>query len=69
MTKIQWALDFIYDGHWHSIDAIRKSIDFSSFEIIELVTFLSEYNFITIDDVGLKVKITSDFRKLMMQTS
>jgi hypothetical protein len=69
MTKIQWALDFIYDGHWHSIDSIRKSIDFSSFEIIELVTFLFEYNFITIDDVGLKVKITSDFRKLMMQTS
>jgi hypothetical protein len=69
MTKIQWALDFIYYGHWHSIVAIRKSIDFSSFEIIELVTFLFEYNFITIDDVGLKVKITSDFRKLMMQTS
>ena len=36
MTKIEWALELINDGHWHSIDALRNSIDFSEFEINEL---------------------------------
>ncbi len=69
MTKIKWALNLLDDGHWHSIDSLRRNIDFSPFEITELVTFLSDYNLVTFDNKGLKVKLNSDFKKLMMQTS
>ncbi len=69
MTKIEWALDLLDDGHWHSIDSLRRNIDFSDFEITELVTFLSDYDLVVLDPEGLKVKLNSDFRKLVPQTS
>ena len=69
MTKIEWALELINDGHWHSIDALRNSIDFSEFEINELINFLSKYNLASIDAKGLKIKVNPDFRKLLVQTS
>ncbi len=69
MTKIEWALDLLDDGHWHSIDSLRRNIDFSDFEINELVTFLSDYELVVLDPEGLKVKLNSDFRKLVPQTS
>ncbi|MGD6933448.1 MAG: hypothetical protein ACQCN5_04495 [Candidatus Bathyarchaeia archaeon] len=69
MTKIEWALDLLDDGHWHSIDSLRENSDFSDFEITELVTFLSDYGLVVLDPEGLKVKLNSDFRKLVPQTS
>lgn len=69
MTKIEWALDLLNDGHWHSIDSLRRNVDFSEFEMTELVTFLSDYELITLDTQGQKVKATSDFIKLITQTS
>lgn len=68
MTKIEWALELLNDGHWHSIDALRRSIDFSEFEINELVNFLSKYNLVKLDEKGLKIKVNPDFRKLLVQT-
>jgi hypothetical protein len=69
LTKIQWALDLLNDGRWHSIDALRNNIDFSDFEITELVTFLTDYDFAALDPEGLKVRINSDFRRLITKKS
>jgi len=68
MKKIKWALDLLDDGHWHSIDSLRRNVDFSDFEINELVTFLTDYDFASLDSEGLKLRINSDFRRLMPQT-
>jgi hypothetical protein len=68
MKKIKWAIDLLDDGHWHSIDSLRRNVDFSEFEMTELVTFLSDYDLITLDTEGQKVKATSDFKKLITQS-
>jgi hypothetical protein len=68
MKKIKWAIDLLDDGHWHSIDSLRRNVDFSEFEMTELVTFLSDYDLVTLDAQGQKVKATSDFKKLVTQS-
>jgi hypothetical protein len=67
MTKIDWALELINDGNWHSIDALRRSVDFSEFEINELINFLSEYNLAQISPEKSKIKLNQDFKKLLNQ--
>jgi hypothetical protein len=69
MAKISWILERLDDGCWHSIVALGKSIDFSEFEINELISFLSRFNLATIDETGSKVKVNPDFRKLVVQTN
>jgi len=64
VAKIQWALELLDDGSWHSIDALRRNVDFSEFEVTELVTFLSDYDFVVLDEEGLKVKLHVDFKNL-----
>lgn len=68
MIKIQYALELLDDGNWHSIDSLRRNVDLDDFEITELVTFLSDYDFVTLDLEGLKVKATTDFKKLAIQS-
>lgn len=69
MSKLSWLIELLNDGHWHSIDNLRRSIDFSEFEINEFIEFLSKYNLATLDDKGLKVKANPEFRKLLVQTN
>jgi hypothetical protein len=69
MTKIEWALELLNDGHWHSINTVRRSVDFSEFEINELVNFLSKYDLASLDAKGQKIKVNSNFRKLLVLTS
>jgi hypothetical protein len=69
MSKIEWTLELLNDGQWHSIDALKRSVDFSEFEMNELVSFLSEYNLARLDTKGIKIKVNSDFRKLLVQIS
>jgi hypothetical protein len=69
MSKLSWLIELLNDGHWHSIDKLRRSIDFSEFEINEFIEFLSKYDLATLDGKGLKVKVNPDFRKLLVQTN
>jgi len=68
VTKIKWALALLDDGRWHSIDSLRRNVDFSEFEMTELVTFLSDYDLVRLDPQGQKVKATQDFKKLIIQS-
>ncbi|XHH08652.1 MAG: hypothetical protein ACFCUE_13945 [Candidatus Bathyarchaeia archaeon] len=64
MAKIKYVLALLDDGDWHSIDSLRQNVNFSSSDVNKLLSFLSDYNLITFDAEGLKVKINSEFKKI-----
>lgn len=69
MSKIALVLQLLGDGKWHSIEELRECLGFSDFEVNELMGFLEKYGFATVDAAKLKVKVNSDFKKLLVQTA
>ncbi len=57
------------DGDWHPIEELRESLEFNEYEIEELMGFLGKYGFATVDNVKYRVKVNSDFRKLLIQNA
>ena len=68
MSKITVALDILGDGKWHRIDELLSCLRLSEFKFRELASFLNAYGFLKVDEKRGKVKINSDFKKLLTQT-
>ena len=64
VSKIAMALEILEDGKWHGIDELLKSLSLS-----QLTSFLNAYSFLKFDEKHGRVKISSDFRKLLAQTA
>ena len=69
VSKIAMALEILEDGKWHGIDELLKSLSLSQSKLRELTSFLNAYSFLKFDEKHGRVKINSDFRKLLAQTA
>jgi DNA-binding IclR family transcriptional regulator len=67
VTKITMALEMLGDGRWHRIEELTLSLKLSDDKFKELTSFLTAYGFVEVDDKKRRVKINSDFNKLLTQ--
>ena len=69
VSKITMALEILGDGKWHGIDELSQSLNLSENKLRELTSFLNAYSFVKFDEKHGRLKINSDFRKLLVQTA
>jgi hypothetical protein len=67
VTKITMALEILGDGKWHQIEELMRSLKLSEDKFKELTSFLNVYSFVKLDEKKRRVKINSDFKKLLAQ--
>jgi hypothetical protein len=67
VTKITMALEILGDGKWHQIEELMWSLKLSEDKFKELTSFLNVYSFVKLDEKKRRVKINSDFKKLLAQ--
>ena len=61
------ALEILGDGKWHQIEELMWSLKLSEDKFKELTSFLNVYSFVKLDEKKRRVKINSDFKKLLAQ--
>ncbi|MGB9756719.1 MAG: hypothetical protein ACPLVJ_02935 [Candidatus Bathyarchaeales archaeon] len=61
-------MEYLKDGQWHTIEEMREKMRLSEAQIQQIITFLGEYNFITINQTEKKVKIEETIRRFLTQT-
>jgi len=65
VSKITIALEILSDGKWHGIEELLLSLNLSQHEFRELTSFLNAYSLVKVDERNERLKINSDFRKLL----
>ena len=68
VSQIRMTFEMLNDGKWHRITELLMSLDLDEHRFQELTSFLSTYSFIKIDEKNGRVKINSDFKKLLNST-
>ena len=54
------------DGKWNKIDQLKQLVGLSDHEVQEIARFLSQYDFVEIDEGKRRVRINRDFRKILV---
>ena len=54
------------DGKWNKIDQLKQLVGLSDHEVQEIARFLSQYDFVKIDEGKRRVRINRDFRKILV---
>jgi DNA-binding IclR family transcriptional regulator len=67
VSKITIALEILGDGKWHGIGEMLRRLELSEPKFRELTSFLNAYSFVKVDEKNGRVKISSDFKKLLTQ--
>ena len=55
------------DGKWHRIEQLRQLLGLKDFEVGEIAKFLSDYDFVEVDEDNSRVRVSRDFRKILAQ--
>jgi dissimilatory sulfite reductase (desulfoviridin) alpha/beta subunit len=63
--KIAEILEILGDGQWHMLEEIQQKMRLNNSQIQQIVAFLKEYDFVTIDDVKKEMKLEKAVRKLL----
>lgn len=61
------VLEILGDGKWHRIEDLLLSLNVSEHKFRELTSFLNAYSFVKVDEKNGRVRIDSDFKKLLTQ--
>jgi len=69
VSKITMALEILGDGKWHRIEELLLSLNLNEDKFRELTSFLNAYSFVKVDEKNGRVKINSDFKKLLTQVT
>jgi len=59
MKKLDRILESLHDSQWHPLDEIGAQFSLSEDKTNEIIHFLEEQEFITIDDERGRIKIKS----------
>jgi len=62
-------LEALNDGEWHTLKEIQQKAKLNENQIQQLIDFLKEYNFITIDEAKKKIKLDETVQKFLAETS
>ncbi len=63
-SKISAVLNLLVDGEWHFIEWMTEVLEFVGGEMEDILWFLEEFGFATVDSIGGRVKVSEEFRRL-----
>ena len=63
---IDYVTELLRDGKWHYARTLARRLDQPEDRIREILEFCAEFNIVTFDQTGNKVKIDESFRKLLI---
>ena len=58
-------LEILGDGKWHNTNQLEQLMGISDYEMQEITKFLSQYDFVEIDEGTRRVRINRDFQKIL----
>ncbi len=58
MKPLDEILELLKDSQWHSLDEIRAQVSLSEDKLKEIIRFLEEQEFISIDKNKMRAKIS-----------
>jgi hypothetical protein len=61
------VLEILGDGEWHSIDEVREEMGLNEDQVKRITEFLSEYEFIAVDNSKNRMKIKEAVRSFLLQ--
>jgi predicted transcriptional regulator len=67
VSMLMVILELLSDGQWHKLEELLLKTDLNEQKFEKVTGFLSEYNFVKVDNKNKRVKINRDFRKLLAQ--
>lgn len=62
-------LEILNDGQWHTIEEVRQKMKLNENQIRQVTDFLSEYEFVAVDNTESKLKIKDTVRRFLSQTA
>ncbi len=65
VAEIMMTLEILGDGKWHLTKELLLNLNLSENKFRELTSFLKTYRFIKVDKKNGRIKISSDFKKLL----
>ena len=66
-SKVTMTLESLNDGKWHDTEEMQLRLELNEREFGEIEVFLAKYDFIKTDPKNRRVKLTRDFRRLLVQ--
>ena len=60
------VLELLMDGKWHSFEELREQLQLKNGTLESMVSFLSEYGFVKVDEKTMKVRIDEDIKQLTL---
>ena len=67
--RITLILEMLCDGKWHRIAQLQQLMGLKDFEVKEITKFLSDYAFAEVDEENSRVRVSRDFRKILVQNA
>jgi hypothetical protein len=68
-SKIDQVLEILGDGEWHNLMELQDEIGVSNGRVLEILGFLSKYEFVKIDFAKEKARITKNAQEFMAQNA
>lgn len=65
--KVVGVLEMLSDGKWHMIEEVRRKMKLNKNQIRQIAGFLLQYEFVSVDETGKKVRIEEAVRKFLVQ--
>ena len=54
------------DGRWHTLEELKEQLRLKNGTLELMVSFLSEYGFVKVDEKTMKVRIDEDIKQLSL---
>ena len=62
---IDYVTELLKDGKWHYVRTLARKLDQPEGRIREILNFCADFDIVTFDQTGNKVKIDETFKKLL----
>jgi|WetSurMetagenome_2_1015567.scaffolds.fasta_scaffold236232_1 hypothetical protein len=66
-SKMAQILEILGDGKWHPLSELQEEVGVSNERMLEILGFLSKYEFMKVDYVNEKAKIARNVRDFLTQ--
>ena len=65
--RIAEMLEILNDGQWHLSAEIKRKMKLTNGQVKQVIDFLREYDFVTVDDASRKIRISKEVRDFLSQ--
>lgn len=68
-SKLAEILEILNDEQWHTLKEIRQQMKMNESQVQQIIKFLKEYNFITVDEAKEAIKIEATVQRFLTQNT